>query len=39
MNIIDLSEHNGDVNFNEIKKHCGGVIIRVGYGSDRKSVV
>lgn len=33
MNIIDLSEHNGSVDFNEIKKHCYGVIIRVGYGS------
>ena len=31
ISIIDISQHNGIVNFNTLKKHCEGVIIRAGY--------
>lgn len=31
-NIIDVSEWQGDINFEEAKKEIDGVIIRVGYG-------
>ena len=31
ISIIDISQHNGVVNFNTLKKHCEGVIIRAGY--------
>lgn len=31
ISIIDISQHNGIVNFNTLKKNCEGVIIRAGY--------
>lgn len=31
INIIDISKHNGIVNFNALKQHSDGLIIRAGY--------
>lgn len=33
-NIIDVSEHNGMINWGMARKHIDGVIIRCGYGMD-----
>lgn len=35
--VIDISVHNGDIDFKKVKSHVDGVIIRCGYGSDIKS--
>lgn len=32
--VIDISYHNGDIDFASLKGHVDGVIIRCGYGSD-----
>lgn len=32
--LIDVSEHNGTINWNQVKGHIDGVIIRCGYGDD-----
>lgn len=32
--IIDVSEHNGTINWEEAKKHIDGAILRCGYGMD-----
>lgn len=32
--IFDISEHNGKVDFEALKKHASGIIIRIGYGND-----
>ena len=33
--LIDVSEHNGTINWEEVKKHIDGAIIRCGYGMDQ----
>lgn len=33
--LIDVSEHNGTINWEEVKKHIDGAIIRCGYGIDQ----
>lgn len=33
--LIDVSEHNGTINWEEAKKHIDGAIIRCGYGMDQ----
>ena len=35
--VIDISVHNGDIDFKKVKSQVDGVIIRCGYGSDIKS--
>lgn len=35
--LIDVSEHNGVINWEKAKSHIDGVIIRCGYGSDYSS--
>ena len=35
--IIDVSEHQGKIDWEKAKKHIDGVIIRTGYGNDQKS--
>lgn len=35
--VIDISVHNGDIDFKKVKSKVDGVIIRCGYGSDIKS--
>ena len=35
--IIDVSEHNGKINWEETKKHIDGAILRCGYGMDMDS--
>ena len=35
--IIDVSEHQGKINWTAVKQHIDGVIIRCGYGDDDKS--
>lgn len=35
--VIDISVHNGDIDFKKVKSQIDGVIIRCGYGSDIKS--
>ena len=35
LKIIDVSEHNGRINWEEARKHIDGVIIRCGYGMDQ----
>lgn len=35
--IIDVSEHQGKINWAAVKQHIDGVIIRCGYGDDDKS--
>lgn len=32
--IIDVSKHNGSINWNEVKNHIVGAIIRLGYGDN-----
>ena len=32
--VVDISEHNGNINFSQLKNSVDGVIIRVGYGTD-----
>ena len=33
--IIDVSEHNGRIDWEQARKHIDGVIIRCGYGMDQ----
>ena len=35
--IIDVSEHNGKINWEKARSHIDGVIIRCGYGMDMTS--
>lgn len=35
LKIIDVSEHNGRIDWEEARKHIDGVIIRCGYGMDQ----
>ena len=35
LKIIDVSEHNQGINWEEVKNHIDGAIIRCGYGMDR----
>ena len=35
--VIDISVHNGDIDFKKVKSQVDGVIVRCGYGSDIKS--
>lgn len=35
LKIIDISEHNRKINWEEVKKHINGAIIRCGYGMDQ----
>ena len=35
LKIIDVSEHNGRIDWDEARKHIDGVIIRCGYGMDQ----
>lgn len=35
LKIIDVSEHNRKINWEEVKKHINGAIIRCGYGMDQ----
>lgn len=37
LKIIDVSEHNQKINWEQAKKHIDGAIIRCGYGMDMKS--
>lgn len=37
LKLIDVSSHQGKINWAEVKKHVDGVIIRCGYGSDYKA--
>lgn len=37
LKVIDLSYHNGKVDFNKVKTQVDGVILRCGYGSDIES--
>lgn len=34
MKVVDISKHNGLINFNVLKKYTNNVIIRCGYGDD-----
>lgn len=34
LKLIDVSYHNGEINWSEVKNHVDGAIIRCGYGSD-----
>lgn len=34
MKVVDISKHNGIINFNVLKKYTNNVIIRCGYGDD-----
>ena len=35
--VIDVSEHQGKIDWNRVKSHIDGAIIRTGYGDDDKS--
>lgn len=37
MKIIDVSEHQGTINWDAVKGHIDGAVIRCGYGDDTKS--
>lgn len=37
LKLIDVSTHNGKINWKTVKKHVDGVIIRCGFGSDYTS--